>query len=357
MHKSYLIKPASSLCNMNCKYCFYADVSSIREISNYGIMSEETVDCIIKQALEISDEITFAFQGGEPTMAGIDYFKKFVARVNFLKQNQKIHYSIQTNGLLINDEWIELFKSNHFLVGLSIDGYKNNHDSIRIQGYNGTFDRIMKTLKLLQNASIDYNVLTVLTNELAKHPKTLYEFYKKNHIKYVQIIPCLPEISQNNGKYSLTPKNYYLFFITLFKLWKKDLESGKYISISLFDQLVSIFSNKMPSMCGMLGKCQIQNIIEANGNVYPCDFYCVDEYLMGNVHEMKMNEMVCKHFFNSEKRVCQLCGRCKFRKICNGNCKRMNVTYFTKTYCGYQQFLEETYKDFYMITNFNRGML
>ncbi|MCD8028456.1 MAG: 4Fe-4S cluster-binding domain-containing protein [Erysipelotrichaceae bacterium] len=132
MHQSYLIKPASSLCNMNCQYCFYKDVSDNRDINIYGIMSIETMKEIIDQSLSQSNEITYAFQGGEPTLAGLSFFQTFVDNVNTNKDKQIIHYSIQTNGILINEEWLSFFKKYHFLVGISIDGYKENHNKVRI---------------------------------------------------------------------------------------------------------------------------------------------------------------------------------------------------------------------------------
>lgn len=137
---SYLIKPASSLCNMNCLYCFYSDVSKHRETYSKGIMKKETVDMLIRKALNDSDDITFAFQGGEPIVAGIDYFKYFTTLVDSLKTNQIIHSAIQTNGYAINEEWISLFKKYNFLVGISLDGYKDIHDEVRLKRNKETFD-------------------------------------------------------------------------------------------------------------------------------------------------------------------------------------------------------------------------
>ncbi|MEG0451565.1 MAG: radical SAM protein [Coprobacillus sp.] len=348
---SYLIKPASSLCNMNCKYCFYSDVSHNRSDYSKGIMKKDVVDILIEKALNESQNITFAFQGGEPTVAGIEYFKYFINKVNQEKKDHTIEYAIQTNGLLIDKEWIEIFKENNFLVGVSLDGYKSNHESIRLKQGEGTFDQVMNTLYLLKQNEIDYNVLTVVTSSLAKYPKQVYEFFKDNEIDHIQFIPCLPELDQSTQNYELKPKEFYSFYKGIYELWKEDISKGKMISISLFDNLAMLFKGIYPHTCGMLGQCQLQMIIEADGSIYPCDFYALDKYKLGNIVFDEISEIrksqVLHQFLKEEKNYCKLCKHCKFYKVCQGNCKRMNIVYFDENYCGYQQFLEETYKEFY----------
>ena len=170
---SFLIKPASSLCNLRCKYCFYADVSQNREMASMGIMQEEVMHALIDKALQVPvDTIQFSFQGGEPTCAGIAFFEAFIAYVNkknVMKKN--IQYSMQTNGTLLDEKWIRLLKDNDFLVGVSVDGFRKNHDWFRkdTQG-KGTHKMILYTLRLLKNAGIAYNILTVLTKQLSKKP-------------------------------------------------------------------------------------------------------------------------------------------------------------------------------------------
>lgn len=348
---SYLIKPASSLCNMNCKYCFYSDVSHNRNDYSKGIMKKHIVDKLIEKALYDSRNITFAFQGGEPTLAGIEYFEYFINRVNEKKNNHTIQYAIQTNGLLIDKEWIKIFKDNRFLVGVSIDGFKKNHDNIRLKQGEGTFDKVMNTIKLLKENKIDYNILTVVTSSLSKYPNEVYNFYKKNNINHIQFIPCLPELDKSTENYDLKPREFYSFYKAIYNLWKKDIIDGKVISISLFDNLAMLFKGIYPHTCGMLGQCQLQMIIEADGSIYPCDFYALDQYKLGNIAEDEVSlirkSQVLHQFLNEEKRYSKLCGECKFNNVCHGNCKRMNIVYFDDNYCGYQQFLEETYEEFH----------
>ena len=209
---SYLIKPASSICNMNCQYCFYSDVSKQRRNYSKGIMSKETVEMLIDKALADAQEITFAFQGGEPTMAGLNYFIHFVEYVEKLKKEHIIHYAIQTNGYCLNDEWISFFDKYHFLVGISLDGYKNIHDQVRLKGTQPTFEKILNHIQKIQQTNIDYNILTVVTSQMVPFAKDIYKFYKEQGFEYIQFIPCLPELDHSTEHYDLKPKDFYNFY-------------------------------------------------------------------------------------------------------------------------------------------------
>lgn len=184
---SVLIKPASSLCNLRCKYCFYADVSSLRKVKSFGRMKLETVDSLIENVfvdLNDGDQLTIAFQGGEPTLAGLRYYQYFLAKIKKQTKKVGVHYAIQTNGMVINDAWCNLLKEHNFLVGLSIDGTPIYHDLNRVDVRGrGTFYRVMQTKKLFDQYGIEYNVLCVLTNPLAKHAKKVFDFFQQNHVK------------------------------------------------------------------------------------------------------------------------------------------------------------------------------
>ena len=350
---SYLIKPASSICNMSCQYCFYSDVSKQRKDYSKGIMAKETVELLIDKALNDAQEITFSFQGGEPTMAGLNYFVHFVEYVEKIKKNHIIHYSIQTNGYCLNDEWISFFDKYQFLVGISLDGYKNIHDQVRLKGAQPTFDKIINHIQKLQQRNIDYNILTVVTSQMVLFAKEIYKFYKEQGFQYIQFIPCLPELDHSTEQYNLNPKDFYHFYHDIFELWYEDLKHGHYISISFFEDLLMIFQGRYPRTCGMLGKCQIQLVIEGDGAVYPCDFYALDQYCLGNITVNNIDELrqfkSGQIFLKEEKRTSSICKECQFKNICHGQCKRMNIVYFDDNYCGYQEFLKETYQIFYSI--------
>lgn len=344
---SYLIKPASSACNLKCTYCFYHDVASHREIKSYGNMADSTQLSLIEKTLDVEDDafISYAFQGGEPTLAGLPFFISFIDNVNRIKKNhQNIQYSIQTNGIVLNDDWVKFFKQNNFLVGISLDGYKENHDYFRITNQNNSsFSNVYKSLELLRKYQIEFNVLTVLTNQLAKHPVKLYNFYKENNLSHIQLIPCLPEINSISNGYTLKPISFAAFYKTFFDLWLNDLKKGDYMSVGLFDNIIPMYRGIPPQQCGMVGNCAFQFVIESDGSVYPCDFYVLDEYKCGNINTDSIRQiaknMIVQSFIQEPKRLCNECQSCPFINMCQGNCKRLNVAYFDEDYCGYKEFL------------------
>ena len=308
-----LVKPASAFCNMRCKYCFYANVSSLREVRSFGNMTKETTEKMIENIykdMDDGDELTIGFQGGEPTMAGLQYFEYLMECIDRQSKKLNLNFSIQTNGTLINEQWCEFFKKYNFLVGLSIDQAKKFHDENRLDSQgNGTFDRVMKTKKLFDKYEIEYNVLTVLTEKLSNHAKEVFDFILENGIKYVQFIPCLDDLDKNpddeKNEYALTPKGFYKFYSELLPLWLDELKNNNYISIKYFDDIFNLIVKKQVTACGMIGKCQVQFIIEGDGSVYPCDFFALDEYKMGNIKDMSLNELfyqkAAQIFLNSRK--------------------------------------------------------
>ncbi len=330
-HLTLLIKPASSLCNMRCKYCFYFSLAENRKNKSYGIMQNETAINIIKKAFSCAtSSVNFAFQGGEPTLAGLDFFKFFVYKANELNLNKiKIFFSIQTNGLNISEEFAEFFYKNNFLVGLSLDGNKEIHDFLRLDANNkATHNKIIKTAKLFDKYKVEYNILTVVTSYTAKHIEKIYNFFKNNGFKYLQFIPCLDPLDSKpfSFPHSLTPKLYEEFLIKLFKLYYKDYMCGNYVSIRFFDNLVRVFAGQTSEQCGMLGYCNGQFVIEGDGTVFPCDFYCVDNWKTGNINEMnleeiyksnKMQEFIKTSIYNNKK-----CKSCSVYNLCRGGCRR-----------------------------------
>jgi uncharacterized protein len=310
-------------------------------------MSPETMEQLIERSVGTLEnaEITFAFQGGEPTVWGLDHFKAFVgATQRYADRHNTIHWSIQTNGTLIDADWIAFFKEHRFLVGLSIDGPRRNHDHFRIQAHGlPTHDRVLETAKHLRAAGVDFNVLTVLTNTLAKQPDDLYRFYRQQGFTHVQLIPCLPGFDQNNDPFALTQDRFASFYSRFYQLWLEDYQKGYYLSVGLFDNIIPMFAGIPPIMCGMLGHCSPQYVIEADGSVYPCDFYVLDDYRCGNIATHRFDEILhsepMQRFLKEPKRMSPLCADCPFKAMCHGNCKRMNVTYFDDQRCGYREFL------------------
>lgn len=369
-----LIKPASSACDMRCKYCFYHDISTHREVKSFGKMKQDVMEKIIDQTfvdLNDGDTMTFAFQGGEPTLAGLSYFENFVAYVNrhltnrhstCKKKNVTIKYALQTNGLTIDEQWCSFLSENEFLVGLSIDGPKPFHDENRHDHKHlGTHKRIMKTKGLFDRYQVEYNVLCVLTKQIARHPQKIFNFLLKENIKYVQFIPCLDELDcKSKSLFALEPEEFASFYHLIFKLWKQALDQGNYISIKLFDDIIYFLRTGQAVACGMLGKCQSQYVIEADGSTYPCDFYVLDNYKMGNLTEVTISEMrvsaeLMTFLHDDPRDHAEFCNKCPFLQMCFGGCKRMkNCMYVNEaqTFCGYQSFLNKNFNHLQQLAMF-----
>lgn len=345
---SFLIKPASASCNMRCRYCFYADVAEHRAVRSHGVMGRDVMEALIDRALGLGDDaqISFAFQGGEPTLAGLDFFRAFVSRVDELRTHQRVTYAIQTNGYVIDDAWASFFHEHRFLVGVSLDGYRDLHDWLRPDAQGaGTFSRVMHAIEVLRAHEVEFNVLTVLTAQLARHPQKLYRFYRDHHLDYVQLIPCLPGLDDEADEFSLTPELFASFYRVFYRQWLDEYQHGHYRSVTLFDNVIPLFAGVVPQQCGMLGQCAPQFVVESSGDVYPCDFYVLDQYRCGNICTNTLEELATcdalRTFLTEPRRACAVCADCPFEQICHRNCKRLNIAYYREDYCGYRAFLEE----------------
>ena len=356
---SLLIKPASGNCNMRCRYCFYADELDNREIRSYGKMSVDTMHTIVDKAMEYGDyECTIAFQGGEPTLAGLDFYRDLVAYVTAHENPKKlkIHYALQTNGYLINEEWAAFLGENHFLVGVSLDGLKEIHDRYRLDAAGkGTYQRVISAIRLLEKHQVEYNILTVVTAATARNGQKIYNYFKKNHFGYQQYIECLDPIGEEPGQheYSLTPEKYGEFLKSMFDAWYLDMRSGTYVYNRYFENLMMIMAGQQPESCNMRGVCGKQWVFEADGSVYPCDFYALDQWRLGNIQENSFEEMDEKRdelgFIQWSMRQQEDCQKCRWFGLCRNGCRRnrepvtaesTNRNYFCKSY---KMFFEYAY--------------
>ncbi len=343
---SIMIKPASSICNLDCKYCFYHDVIKARCEENLGIMSCKTAEKLIKSALSFADgcSVAFAFQGGEPLIAGIQFFENFCKTAEkYNTKNSEIFYSIQTNGILIDEKWAKFFTEHKFLVGLSLDGDREANKFRVDSSGQSKFFKTLKSAEILKNSGTEFNILSVLTGVSAKRIDEIYTYLKSKGFRYLQFIPCLrPFGSQDEDEMYMTDEDYEYFLIHAFNRYVKDFVRGEYVSIRQFDNLVRLYLGDKAEQCGMCGHCTYQFVAEGNGNIYPCDFYCTDEWLLGNINEKDLEIMANseKHrrFINSSLNVPEKCKKCKFYPLCRaGGCKRSRED---RDYC-------ESYKAFF----------
>ena len=350
-----MIKPASSLCDMRCTYCFYHDVATSRYRASMGIMEGDVAAALINNVysqLEAGDSINFAFQGGEPGLAGLDFFVSFTETAKkAAPRGVKTQYSIQTNGLMIDDGWCKFFKENRFLVGLSLDGDAALHNQNRMDAHGkGTFSRVMEAKKLLDKHGVSYNILCVLTSESARRARRLWGFILKEGIRYIQFIPCLEpldDVSAGAGA-ALTAKRFYQFYADLFPLWKAESDKGNVISVRLFEDLAGIYLAGQSVTCGMSGRCSPQMVVEADGGVYPCDFYVLDEYRVANLAESSVKEVfeavVAGEFLKNKPPAYACCNDCEYSSWCQGGCKRMAKAVYGED-CGMKIFLDLYLKD------------
>lgn len=350
---SLLIKPASGNCNLRCAYCFYYDITQKREQESYGFMSEDTLEQVIKKALSFAEEsCTIAFQGGEPTLRGLDFFKKSLEFEKKYNVNHvKIHNAIQTNGYHITPEWAKFLAENQYLVGVSMDGTKDSHNRYRkTPDGQDTFFDILKTVDLLKKYKAEFNILTVVNRSSSQKAKRMYQFFKKNQLNYLQFIPCLDPLGEEPGQreYSLTPEAYGEFLKEIFDLWYEDLMRGEQPYIRQFENYIGILMGLYPEACDQSGVCNMQYVVEADGEVYPCDFYVLDDCKLGNLNQADIADIDKKReeigFIAYSQTDHPQCGLCRHFLVCRGGCRRHrtvidgagnHVNYFCQSYLDF----------------------
>lgn len=335
MNKKYitiLIKPASSLCNLSCKYCFYDDVSSGREQKSFGLMSEKTAENIIQKAFDYASGggVNFSFQGGEPTLCGLEFFENFVLSVKKRNMsNAVVTYALQTNGTLLDDDFCEFLARNKFLTGLSIDGKSQIHNENRVDKVGkGTFNKVMQGVDLLKKHKVEFNVLTVVSSKSKKKATEIYKFLTSHGMNYIQFITCLEPFGCEpfSSGFALSNEEYFEFYKTVLDLYLEDKKAGKQVYIRYFDNILKMAKGQTPELCGMYGHCTCQLVVESNGNCYPCDFYCEDKFLLGNINKDDLEKLSAsentKKFLSPSFAVDEKCKSCNVFSLCKGGCRR-----------------------------------
>ena len=325
-----LVKPVSGGCDMRCGYCFYADERRLREKpAPFERMKPETLETLTEKILSKAEEsCTFCFQGGEPTLAGLDFFCSAVElQKKYNVNGVKISNSIQTNGIHIDSVWAEFLSLNRFLTGLSLDGPKELHDALRVDaGGKGTFSRVMKAAETLKKAGAEFNILCVVNGTNVRHPARVYEFFRKNGFSHLQFIPCLDGFDGKKQPYSLEPEQYGRFLNTIFDLWYRDCLAGGQIRIRQFDNYIAMLLGMPPDSCENCGGCRAYLTLESDGGCYPCDFYTIDGWRLGNINENGIEEMLsgetAKRFEALSRNFGQECLECPYRLLCRGGCRR-----------------------------------
>ncbi len=345
-----MIKPASAGCDLRCRYCFYWDEAAQRETASFGKMRPETLrDCLenVRKSAQPGDTVTLAFQGGEPTLAGLDFFRSVTGLAGQWPKNIRLQYTLQTNGLHLDEEWCAFLKKHNFLVGISYDLLPEYHDAARVDiAGKGTARRVEAAIANLQKAGVSFNVLCTLTNPVARHPRQVWKRLAELGIEYVQFTPCLAPL-EGESLYTLTPRRFAAFYNGLFPLWLADYRAGRYRSVKLFDDVLNRLAYGTSGTCGMGGQCSPQIVVEADGSVYPCDFYCLEAYTLGNLRQSTLPELLgsekMAEFLRRPTEMPGLCENCRWKAFCGGGCPRMRREVCCapgEGFCGYRNFLD-----------------
>jgi uncharacterized protein len=319
-----LIKPASYLCNINCTYCFYKKTASIYK--NPSVMKPEVLEKFISSVMEYSEggPCVFSWQGGEPLIAGLDFYKRVVElQSRYGRSGQIVSNTIQTNGMFINEEFTEFFKRYKVFVGLSLDGPREIHNFYR-KDYSGkgTFNEVMAAARLMERERVEFNILSTIGEETAKYPEKIYRFLISSGFHYLQFIPAVDRKSGRMKKsFSITPETYGEFLCRLFDVW---WNNGQPIaSVRFFDNIMEILLGLEPGACSFKKRGGEYLVVEHNGDVYPCDFFVDPAFRMGNLLETPFAELVRRvkeNFGKLKEEPVEECSRCPWNFICNNGC-------------------------------------
>lgn len=375
-----MLKPAGSLCNMACRYCYYLDKAEI-----YGgrepVMTDAMLETLVREYIAANevDEVHFNWHGGEPLLPGMDFYRRALVFEEKYAGGKKIYNTIQTNGLLVTREWAEFFRRNGFLVGLSIDGPREIHDRYRKdRGGQPTFDKVMRALHLLQTSGVEFNTLSTVNKASEGHGREVYRFLKSLGSRYIQFLPVVEHVKEGRivdpseegaqvASWSVSDTSFGRFLCDVFDEWVMNDVSRFFVG--QFDAALASWCGVPPGICAFAETCGGNAVIEHNGDLYPCDHFVYPRYRLGNIASTPIREMMASDAqirFGIDKRntLPFTCRRCRWYFACHGECPkhRFNCTERGETglnaLCrGYQMFFSHVapYMD-YMKNLLLRGL-
>jgi len=334
-----MAKPTGAICNLDCAYCFFLSKESFYPGSSFR-MSGEVMEGYIRQTLEAhsTPEVTLAWQGGEPTLMGLEFYQRVVETVKrFQKPGTKIRHTIQTNGILLDAEWCNFLRENEFLVGISLDGPRELHDRYRRdKGGQGTWERVVKAVRLLQRENVEFNVLCTVNSANCAHPARVYRFFREEiQARFLQFIPIVERINDNGltilqqgnrvTDRSVQPDAYGQFLIEIFDEWVRH-DVGR-VFIQGIDALLAIWLTGKSPICIFQPTCGGGVALEHNGDLYSCDHFVEPKYLLGNILQTPLVQLVNseqQRKFGDDKRdaLPRYCRDCSFLFECHGECPK-----------------------------------
>ena len=331
-----MAKPVGSRCNLACDYCFYVRKMELYPKSTF-CMSDEVHEAYIRQLLKAHTvpQVTVAWQGGEPTLMGLDFFRRSLEfQKKYAKPGTRIENTFQTNGILLDDEWCRFFHENNFLIGLSMDGPKELHDFYRKDnGGHGTFERVMQAARLLQEHTVEFNILCTVNAKNADHPLNVYRFFRDElKAQYIQFIPIVERDNETGFEEgntvtarSVRPDQWGRFLIEIFDEWvKRDV--GQMFVLN-FDGALAGWLGMAGTVCVFGRTCGLGMALEHNGDLYSCDHFVEPKYFLGNILKTHLAELAAsakQRKFGEDKRdtLPRFCQKCDFLPVCNGECPK-----------------------------------
>jgi uncharacterized protein len=366
-----LIKPSGSDCNLDCRYCFYKDrspdIGRGRQRMGYDVL-----DKLIKDYMKLKLPFYgFSWQGGEPALMGLDFYKKTIElQQEYANSCGQVSNSLQTNAILLDDKWCQFLRENKFLVGISIDGPKELHDYYRLDlGGHGTFDKVMRAIELCKEHEVEFNSLTLLNNITADYPDEIFDFLVNLDIRYMQFIPCVETDPETNEvmDFSVSPIQYGKFLCRIFDRWMK--LGPQNLSVRNFDSILSFYISGRHTICTFDRQCEHYIVIEHNGDVFPCDFFVDPKWRLGNIIETPIEELAADaaklDLMQNKRRICKKCFACRHLAVCWGGCLKdraaLNPQNYTceSYFCeGYSKFFDYSLPRFMKLADkFRSGSL
>ncbi|WP_026473606.1 anaerobic sulfatase maturase [Alkaliflexus imshenetskii] len=332
---SVLIKPAGPDCNLGCTYCFYLEKAELFKETTVHRMSDEVLEETIRQVMAQSGkEVSITWQGGEPTLMGLEFFEKVIKYEQIYGKGKTVGNGLQTNGLLIDEEWADFLQRYNFLVGLSIDGPQHVHDHYRLtRSGRPSWETVMKSAKLLMQRDVAVNAMCCITNYSAGFAKEIYDFYKTNGFEWMQFIPIVETDKQNPKKaadFSLTDIQYGEFMIEIFDLWLKDFVNGQpTTNVRFIDTIFHTYVGLQAPECTMARECGVYLTIEHNGDIFSCDFFVDPKWKLGSVKNGHLIDMLNskkqQQFGALKAQLPRKCRTCSWYKHCFAGCTKDRI--------------------------------
>ena len=339
-----LAKPAGSRCNLACKYCYYLEKSLLFEKHSPQVMDDALLEKFIHDYIgaQTTQEVLFTWHGGEPLMRPLQFYKKAVALQRKYAAGRRIDNCLQTNGTLLTEEWCRFFKEQGWLVGVSVDGTQEMHDTYRkAKGGGPSHHKVMQGIRLLQKHGVEWNALAVVNDLNAGHPKEFYRFFKEIGCRFIQFTPIVERLLPHaDGRqlaaveeegtggmmpFSVSPEQWGDFLIGIFDEWVKE-DVGEYF-VQLFDATLANWMGVQPGICTLARTCGHAGAIEWNGDVFACDHFVFPQYRLGNLREKSLVEMMYsprQREFGRAKQTAlpRQCRECRWLFACNGECPK-----------------------------------